>query len=113
MLERLRIVAVAFVVAALAAPSAGAQQAQASRTVRAAGPRVELTATAVREHAQLSDSATALPAARRQNVGRPVALMIVGGAAIILGAVIGGDAGTLFMIGGAVTGLIGLYQYLQ
>ena len=51
--------------------------------------------------------------AKRQSMGRPVALMVVGGSAFLLGAIIGGDAGTIFMIGGAVTGLIGLYQYLQ
>jgi len=69
----------------------------------------------VRQHAQASDSAKSLAAAaaRRKSMGQPVALMIVGGAAIVIGAVIGGDAGTIFMIGGAVAGLIGLYQYLQ
>jgi hypothetical protein len=40
-------------------------------------------------------------------------MMIVGGAAILVGAVIGGDAGDIFMIGGAVVGLVGLYKYLQ
>jgi hypothetical protein len=44
---------------------------------------------------------------------QPVALMIVGGAALLAGAIIGGDAGTIFMVGGAVVGLVGLYQYLQ
>jgi len=39
--------------------------------------------------------------------------MIVGGAAILVGAIIGDAAGTLFMIGGAVALLVGLYQYLQ
>jgi hypothetical protein len=39
--------------------------------------------------------------------------MIVGGAALITGALIGGDVGTIFMVGGAVMGLDGLYQYLQ
>lgn len=37
------------------------------------------------------------------------ALMIVGGAAFLAGAVIGGDAGTIIMIGGAAVGLYGLY----
>jgi hypothetical protein len=40
-------------------------------------------------------------------------MMIVGGAALIVGAVIGHTAGTLIMVGGAVVGLAGLYQYLQ
>jgi hypothetical protein len=41
------------------------------------------------------------------------AMMIVGGAALITGAIIGGDPGTIVMVGGAVIGLIGLYDYLQ
>ena len=39
-------------------------------------------------------------------------LMIIGGAAFIAGAVIGGDAGTIVMLGGAGVGLYGLYLYL-
>ena len=41
-----------------------------------------------------------------------VALMAVGGAALVIGAVIGDDAGTLVMLGGAVVGLYGLYLFL-
>jgi hypothetical protein len=41
-----------------------------------------------------------------------VALMIVGGAALVIGAVIGDDAGTLVMLGGAAIGLYGLYHFL-
>ena len=39
--------------------------------------------------------------------------MIVGGAAFLAGAIIGGDAGTIIMVGGAAVGLYGLYLYLQ
>ena len=46
-------------------------------------------------------------------LGQNEALMIVGGAAILVGAVVGGDAGDIFMIGGAIVGLYGLYKYLQ
>ena len=44
---------------------------------------------------------------------RSPAMMIVGGAALVVGAVIGGKAGTIVMVGGAVVGLIGLWNYLQ
>lgn len=47
-----------------------------------------------------------------ERTSRDVALMIVGGAALILGAVIGDDAGAIMMVGGSVVGLVGLYQYL-
>jgi len=114
MIARFRIFALALVVLVSAPALAHAQRTNASRTLPAAGPRIELTAKAVRQHSQPTDStAMSTLAARRKSMGQPIALMIVGGSAIILGAVIGGDAGTLFMIGGAVTGLIGLYQYLQ
>ena len=121
MIARPRILDIVVAVALFSPTIAGAQT-LATRSIPAApaaarsmaGPRVELTATAVRQHAQSRDSVSAAAvAARRKSMGQPIALMIVGGAAIILGAVIGGDAGTLFMIGGAVTGLFGLYQYLQ
>jgi uncharacterized membrane protein YiaA len=44
---------------------------------------------------------------------RNPAMMIVGGAALVVGAVIGGQAGTIVMVGGAVIGLVGLWNYLQ
>ena len=55
----------------------------------------------------------AAPALPKADVGRSPAMMIVGGVALIAGAVIGGTAGTLIMVGGAVLGLFGLYNYLQ
>jgi hypothetical protein len=49
----------------------------------------------------------------KEKVGSNVALMIVGGAGLIVGAIIGGTAGTIVMVGGGVVGLLGLYRYLQ
>jgi hypothetical protein len=40
-------------------------------------------------------------------------MMVVGGAAIIIGAIIGGPAGVLIAVGGAVVGLYGLFNYVQ
>lgn len=77
-----------------------------------AGPTIEGTATAFRTVANTSDI-DAAEMQRRQSAGKPVALMIVGGAAILVGAVIGDAPGTLFMVGGAVALLYGLYLYLQ
>jgi hypothetical protein len=51
--------------------------------------------------------------ARRRGMGQPVALMVVGGAALLTGLIIGGDAGTVIAVGGALVGLYGLYEYLQ
>jgi hypothetical protein len=44
---------------------------------------------------------------------RNTALMIVGVAGMVVGAVIGGDEGTIVMVGSGALGLFGLYQYLR
>lgn len=114
MFARLRLVVLVLVALVGGSSLAQAQQTNADeRVVPAAGPRLDVTATAFRQLTQVTDSTELLQRARRQNVGKPVALMVVGGAAIVVGAVIGDAPGTLFMIGGAVALLIGLYQYLQ
>lgn len=41
------------------------------------------------------------------------AMMIVGGAILIVGAVVGGRPGTIIMIGGGAIGIVGLIRYLQ
>lgn len=56
---------------------------------------------------------TSPSAASGAGLNQPQALMIVGGAAILVGAIIGDTAGDVFMVGGAVVGLYGLYKYLQ
>jgi hypothetical protein len=73
------------------------------------GPTLDAASVAVR-HAE--SPVTDAPA-RRGGYGQPVALMVVGGAALLTGLIIGNDAGTAIAVGGAVVGLIGLYQYLQ
>jgi len=109
MYARLRLVIL--VVIALASPSTGAAQQANARVAPAAGPRLDAIVTGFRTTEQRLDNAVSFQ--RRNSQSQPVALMIVGGAAIVLGAVIGGDIGLLFMIGGAVALLIGLYRYLQ
>jgi hypothetical protein len=49
----------------------------------------------------------------RPGFGQPEALMIVGGAGVVLGLLIGDTAGNVLAFGGAVVGLTGLYQYLR
>jgi len=56
-------------------------------------------------------SAPVIPGQARES--QNVAMMIVGGAALVVGSVIGDDAGTIMMVGGGVVGLVGLYRYLQ
>lgn len=117
----LLLLATAFIPAAVsaqspAAPTAPATSAtpQPSATTSApkGGPRVELTATAMRRFAQTADSTT-IQRGQPTNLGKPMALMIVGGAAILLGAIIGRRVGDVFMIAGAASLLVGLYQYFK
>ena len=112
MLARLRVLSFLVAVIVAAPLSARAQQSSATSASSAAGPRLDVTATAVRQITRSAASASAA-VARQKNVGRPVALMIVGGAAVVLGLVMGEAIGTLFVVGGAVAVLVGLYQYLQ
>lgn len=60
-----------------------------------------------------TDAALEMNAMRSPSRGSGVGLMILGGAALITGAIIGGTPGTIIMVGGAVVGLYGLYVYLD
>jgi hypothetical protein len=104
-----RAVMLALVMALLAPTSTHAQERAAAALN--AGPRLEVTATAMRPLS--ADTTLASASAASAATAKPVTLMVVGGAAIVLGAVIGDDVGTLFMVGGAVVLLVGLYRYLQ
>lgn len=107
MLTRLRLILLlAF---ALLTPMVAAS-AQQSSPASAAGPRLDVTAAAMQ---QPHGEQAALLQARTNSMGRPMALMLVGGAALVLGLVIGSDVGTLFSIAGAVAFLYGLYLYLR
>ncbi|HEU4720932.1 MAG TPA: hypothetical protein VFS59_06175 [Gemmatimonadaceae bacterium] len=78
---------------------------------RTAGPTAESARAGVTQ--QTSDELRPAAQTRRAGFGQPVALMVVGGAALLTGLIIGGDAGTVIAVGGALVGLYGLYQYLQ
>lgn len=57
-------------------------------------------------------AAAPLPAAT-QSIGTSKAQMVVGGAAIVVGVIIGGNGGSAIALGGAVVGLYGLWNYLK
>jgi hypothetical protein len=71
---------------------------------------IDRPSEAVRRGASLP--AAPLPAPG-QSLGAAKAQMAVGGAAIVVGALIGGDGGSVLMFGGAVVGLYGLWNYLK
>jgi hypothetical protein len=101
--------------AAPVAPAAAPVGLPDSASAPAVGPRLDGASVAVGAHEQAPVSAGAELAAqpRRSGLQQSQVLMIVGGAAFLAGAIIGDDAGTIIMIGGAAVALYGLYQYLQ
>lgn len=80
-----------------------------------AGPTVERAVVGVRPLSQSNPSLDAAEAAMQQRLGlgQARALMIVGFSAVVIGLIIGDDAGALVAIGGAAIGLYGLYHYLK
>ena len=74
-------------------------------------PFAQDASVGVRQHESNGRSPVALPKPARTS--NSVALMIVGGAMLVAGAIIGDTGGTLIMVGGVVVGAIGLYRYLQ
>ena len=121
MLERLRFPLLVVLAGALAlsAPRLQAQRpasavapAPSTLTTMPVGPTVAARSVALRPAtAPTADPRAAL--ASRAQFTRGQTLMIIGGAALLTGAIIGGDAGTIVMLGGAGVGLYGLYLYLQ
>ena len=116
----LRVALAAALVLGSAARPAQAQQALVSRTPpvdvakpapTAPGPTMDAASVAVRQ--PVSKDLKITNAAPRRGYGQPVALMVVGGAALLTGLIIGDDAGTVIAVGGALVGLYGLYEFLQ
>ncbi|WP_396213760.1 hypothetical protein [Gemmatimonas sp.] len=96
-------------VAALLQPATAAAATPTAATP-AAGPVAETQAVALKGRT----APAPLPApAPRANTTSNRAMMIVGGVGLIVGGIIGDDAGTIVMIGSAGIGLIGLYRFLN
>ena len=91
-------------------PAVAATQSQPDSNTDLRGPR--LTNARVAAHAESAPIGAAPVIQNRGSNRNSVALMAVGGAALVIGAVIGDDAGTIVMLGGAVVGLYGLYLFL-
>jgi hypothetical protein len=115
-----RLAAIAsFAIAALVLPSSSGAQDLASQPVTpvtvpsiapdVAGPTMEGAAVGFQQREQQATGQQLVTVAQARRGTNSTALMIVGGAAFLAGAVIGGDAGTIIMIGGAAVGLYGLY----
>ena len=112
MIRKLRIAFPMFVLAFAAAP-VGAQGAEGSRAQaqRQAGPTIATAAVGV--HVEKAVAARPATPPRRVENNRNRAMMIVGGVALVVGAVLPDPARPLLMTAGALVGLYGLYKYLE
>jgi hypothetical protein len=88
--------------------SAAAQEAVPGFVTAAAVPSMDASSVAMRMPATPAPTVSV-----QQGMRRSTTLMLIGGGIFLAGALIGGDAGALIMIGGAATGLYGLYIYLD
>lgn len=98
------------------APSVSVIAPSAAEAPRAAGVTRAPLATqprgvAMSRHAVTDSMTPPVPAPANNNQGN-TALMLVGAGTMIVGAVVGGDAGTIILLGGAALGIFGLYRYL-
>ena len=106
-----RLLAIAFTfLLALPAAEAGAQS--TSSPAKGSGPWVSDASVGLRSSAAPAPLAMA-PASDQIHAGRNIALMAVGGGAIVAGALMDDDIGTIFIVTGAVIALYGLYNYLR
>ena len=104
------ILAAAAVMSSSAVASAQSPAPKAAQ--QSVGPTVSANAVGVRAPAVLQN-ANARASDAHMGAGQNVALMVVGGAALIIGAIMGHTAGALIAVAGAVVGLYGLYHFIQ
>jgi hypothetical protein len=106
----MRFLAIGFALAMIPAASNAQQSAQPAPK----GPTLQSAAVGFRVSEAKVDASTKVTAEqRRPRAGQDVALMVVGVGAMIVGALVGGTAGTIIIIGGAGMALFGLYHYLE
>lgn len=118
---RYRLYAAAVVAALCLAGTSAAQESNRpahSRlgAVDSVAPRVAQASSIDRpsEAVRRTDLVAAAPLpSTGQKLGEAKAEMIVGGAAFLLGAIMDNDAGSVLMVGGAILGLYGLWNYLK
>jgi hypothetical protein len=96
---------------ALVPSAAEAPAAPAPEPVR--GPRQDAVRAGVQLPATAADVDAEAPRRGGPGFGQAEALMIVGGAGVVVGLIVGGGAGGALALGSAVVGLVGLYQYLR
>jgi hypothetical protein len=104
--------ALAVMLTSTAVAAQAPSQHQQSKADHAVGPTVAASTAGIRAPSQ-AKSLNANSRDAHMGAGTNVALMVVGGAALIVGAIIGGTAGILIAVAGAALGLYGLYGFIQ
>jgi hypothetical protein len=93
------------------APASASKPVPSAYVEKSAGPTVAASKVGVNRAASAAKAPVAYDT--RLGAGRNIALMVVGGAALVIGLVIGGAAGVLIAVAGAAIGLLGLYYFVQ
>jgi hypothetical protein len=105
------IVSTVPIIAPIAMPRAVSERALSPAPIIPAGV-TQANAAVVSSANTLATAPLATAASSSRSQGSS-AMMIVGGAAFITGAVVRGNAGTAVMIGGGILGLVGLWRYMH
>lgn len=87
--------------------------AMSEQTAPSSGPRLDRTRAGIVVARAASSGTLASEPQPSISRRRGVPQMIIGGAAILGGAIVGGDAGAIVSLAGLGFGLYGLYLYLQ
>ena len=95
------------------AVSSGAPSLAADTTVAQVSNRATPVAAGVTRPSPVASADAVTLAAPNVGLGKNLALIGVGAAAIVLGAAVGDTPGTLMIVGGAAVGLYGLYHLLK
>ena len=110
-----KLISLAAALAVMASPAvvaAQAPRAASANSAQSVGPTVAANTAGIR-----APSATrglnASAADTHMGAGTNVALMVGGGAAIIIGVILGHTAGLLIAVAGAAIGLYGLFNFIQ
>lgn len=113
-MNRKLIIFAAALAVTVSSAAAIAQAPSPKQSGRAVGPTVSANKVGIRAPSVATTNAKAAAAADTHlGAGQNVALMVVGAAAIIVGAIIGETAGILLAVTGAAIGLYGLYNFIQ
>ena len=108
----MRMIGLAVLLLAICASPSPAQSGS-YQAVAPATAALQLTASVPAVHAPLPAHADLLPARRFSSRAPGATLMIIGGAAIVAGILVGGSGSAILILGGVGVGAYGLYLYTR